>query len=105
MLWEAMNKETSKLMYMEKNAVMGEKLLRDSLDAYLPHLLKIIAEGVQSNQFTLQHPIETGEIMVLVISSYCRIYVSTEDPSRLERIRVTLKHLLESIICDLPDHG
>jgi len=85
-------------VHQEGNTFLHEKMEEMTYARLTPPLSNVLAHGVTEGHFTMPYPTETAEIILgAVFHSLHRSDVAS-DPDRRRRVRMTLEHMLVTML-------
>lgn len=90
------NDEIIRQAYHEDNAVLHKKLFKSVLAAYVPLLANIIQQTTDPGLG--RHPLETAEILIVLIEYYCRKYLHSGDRDHLRSLLHSFKPFLSPML-------
>lgn len=86
------------VLHQESHVVIHDKMVKMTFDVLIPHVTEVLADGVASGQFRVNHPRETAEFMVAALTYVLHQSDLWFDGARLERVKVTLEDTLSRVL-------
>jgi AcrR family transcriptional regulator len=92
--WKAARKDqllqTGRMIYMDENVLLRERLLRAQTDRFVPMVAQVIEEGVTDHTFDVAHPVEVAELIIVMVrvlgESIVRLLLEQDDNTTIDQI-------------------
>lgn len=92
--WKAMRKEqllvTGRVLYMDENALLRERLIRAQSESFVPMIARVIEEGNASGDFDVAYSGEVAELIMVMVrvlgESIVRLLLNPDTETTLEHV-------------------
>lgn len=103
--WKAARKDqllqTGRVIYMDENVLLRERLLRAQTDRFVPMVAQVIEEGVADDLFEVAHPVEVAELIIVMVrvlgESIVRLLLEQDEETTIAQISRQIETCNQSV--------